>query len=199
MFNMSELELRIPKVSFLLASWGLLILLGGVINQWFNLSADFTLLLWVGVTILGAAAQFISNVRGMGINLTIWIVLIVVGWLFTYYVTKFDNSSHVDLYGDLAGVWLILLGIGYVATAFQVDKRLIILAVLHFVVGALIELSSRRVVTLDFLDNYSALIFGLVGGVPLIIAALPIWVARVQLQNRVLSESGPLIGIERGR
>lgn len=182
MFNTRELELRIPKVSFILAGWGLLIFLGGVINQWFNLSADFTLWLWAGITVLGVAAQVISMVRGMGLNLGIWLALIVIGWLFTYYVVKFDGGSHVDLFGDLPGVWLILLGLGYVATAFQVDKRFLILAALHLLVGFLMELSSRRVVTIEFLDSYSALIFGLVGGIPLMVAALPAWIPRPQTQ-----------------
>jgi hypothetical protein len=178
MFNYTESDLHIPKVSFLLASWGLLIFLGGVINQWFNLSADFTLLLWVGITILGIAAQLIANVKGMGINLGIWLGLIVVGWVFTYYVVKFDNGAHIDLFGDLSGVWLILLGIGYIATAFQVDKRFLIVAGLHLLAGALLELSSRQIVAIGFLDSFSTLIFGLVGGLPLIVAALPVWLEK---------------------
>jgi hypothetical protein len=184
MFNMKELELNIPKVSFLLASWGLLILLGGVINQWFNLSADFNLWLWGGITLLGVAAQLISMVRGMGLNLGFWLVLIIIGWLFTFYVIKFEGGAHIDLFGDLPGVWLILLGLGYIATAFQVDIRFLILAALHLVAGALLELSSRQIATIEILDTYSSLIFGLVGGVPLMVAALPVWIARKQPQER---------------
>jgi hypothetical protein len=178
MFNNTELDLRVPKVTILLGSWGLLIFLGGVINQWFNLSADFTLLLWVGITILGIAAQLITMVKGLGFNLGIWVALMVAGWLFTYYVVKFDNGAHIDLFGDMAGVWLILLGIGYIATAFQVDKRFLIVAGVHLLVGALLELSSRRVVSIEFLDSYSPLIFGLVGGIPLMVAALPFWLEK---------------------
>ena len=183
MFNSTELELHIPKVTFLLGSWGLLIFLGGIINQWFNLSADFTLLLWVGVTILGIAAQLITMVKGMGFNLGIWAGLMVVGWLFTYYVVKFDGGAHIDLFGDLSGVWLILLGFGYIATAFQVDKRFLIMAGLHLVVGALLEVSSRHIAAIEFLDTYSALIFGLVGGIPLMVAALPVWMEKPKPQN----------------
>jgi len=183
MFNVTEFDLHIPKVSFLLGSWGLLIFLGGVINQWFNLSADFTLLLWVGITILGIAAQLITMVKGMGFNLGIWIGLVVIGWLFTYYVVKFDGGSHIDLFGDLTGVWLVLLGLGYIATAFQVDKRFLIVAGLHLLVGALTEISSRHVVTIEVLDTFSPLIFGLVGGIPLMITALPVWVPKPKPQN----------------
>ncbi|MBN9387997.1 MAG: hypothetical protein J0I20_08110 [Chloroflexi bacterium] len=178
MFNSTELDLRVPKVTILLGSWGLLIFLGGVINQWFNLSADFTLLLWVGITVLGIAAQLVTMVKGLGFNLGIWAGLMVAGWLFTYYVVKFDNGAHIDLFGDLSGVWLVLLGIGYIATAFQVDKRFLIVAGVHLLVGALLELSSRQVVSITFLDTYSPLIFGLVGGIPLIVAALPVWLEK---------------------
>jgi hypothetical protein len=183
MFNMKELQLNIPKISFLLAGWGLLIFLGGIINQWFNLSADFILWIWAGVTILGLVAQLISMVRGMELNLGIWIALIIVGWLFTYYVVKFDGGAHIDLFGDLSGVWLILLGLGYIATAFQVDKRFLIVAGLHLAVGVLMELSSRRVISIEIFDTYSAFIFGLVGGLPLFVAALPVWFAREQPQK----------------
>lgn len=182
MFNNKDLHLNIPKISFLLAGWGLLILLGGIINQWFNLSADFILWLWAGVTILGLAAQLISMVKGLELNLTIWIILIIIGWSFTFYVIKFDNGAHIDLFGDLTGVWLLLLGLGYIATAFQVDKRWLIVAGLHLAVGALVELSSRRVVSIEFIDTFSALIFGLVGGLPLIVAAFPVWFEKKQPQ-----------------
>ena len=180
MLNMKDLQLNIPKISFLLVGWGLLIILGGIINQWFNLSADFILWLWAGVTILGIAAQVIGLVKGMELNLTIWIILIVIGWAFTFYVTKFDNGAHIDLFGDLTGVWLLLLGLGYIATAFQVDKRWLIVAGLHLAVGALVELSSRRVISIEFVDTFSALVFGLVGGLPLIVAAFPVWFEKEQ-------------------
>jgi len=107
----------------------------------------------------------------------------VIGWVFTYYVVKFDGGSHIDLFGDLAGVWLILLGLGYIATAFQVDKRFLIVAGLHLVVGALLEVSSRHIAAIEILDTYSALIFGLVAGIPLMVAALPVWVPKPKPQN----------------
>jgi hypothetical protein len=180
----NEVTLHISKASFMMAGWGLLLLLGGAISQWFNLSADFTLVLWGGITVLGIIAQLVAYVKGLGLNYTFWIFLMVLGWAFTWYVTKFDNGIHADLYGDLAGVWLILLGIGYVATAFQVDKRFFVIAGAHLLVGVLLELSSRRIVTIDILDTYSALIFGLVGGLTLIVASLPVWYRNEQTNQQ---------------
>lgn len=129
-------------------------------------------------TVLGIGFQLISMVRGLGLNLGIWIILMICGWLFTFYVIKFEEGIHIYLFGDLSGVWLILLWIGYVATAFQVDKRFLIVAALHLGVGALLELASRGLVSFEILNTYSTLIFGLVGGLPLMIAAIPIWFAR---------------------
>jgi hypothetical protein len=173
--NTQKTHFLINKAAFQLAAWGLIVLVAGALSQYFNLSADFLLWLWGGATLLGVIAQVWSLVRGVGLNLGIWLGVIALGWLFTFYVTKFDNGAHADLYPDLPGVWLILLGIGYIASTFQLDKRFAIIAALHLVMGGLLELSARRVITVDFLDANGALLLGLTGGLPLLIAALPFW------------------------
>ncbi len=172
--NTQKSEIVLSKASLQLGAWGLVMLVGGAMSQWFNLSADFLLVLWGGATVLGLAGQIVGLVRGMNVNLAIWIGLILVGWLFTLYVTKFENGVHVDLYGDLAGVWLVLLGLGYIATALQVDKRFFVIAALHLLVGGLVELSARQIVSIAFVDANSSLLVGLVGGLPLLVAALPV-------------------------
>ncbi|HEX2914422.1 MAG TPA: hypothetical protein VH186_26720 [Chloroflexia bacterium] len=191
MLDFKATSLNITKASFTLAGWGLLLLLAGCINQWFELKTDFVLLLWVGVTVLGVLAQLAGMANGLGLNLLAWLFVIAAGWVFTYYVTKFENGVHADLYGDLAGVWLILLGIGYVACIFQLDRRFALIAALHFVAGALLELSARGIVSLEFLDSYSSLVFGLVAGVPLLVAALPFWYAEAQPEPQ--SQSQPAV------
>src|SRR5579859_7745729 len=145
--------LHLPKARFLMASWGLLILLAGGIPQFFDLpNPDFVLLLWGGVTLLGFLGQTACLVRGLQQNFSAWLIVTVLGWLFTFYVIKFDNGQHVDLFGDLAGVWLILLGLGYLATSYHVNRRFLILAALHLGSGALLELSARRVLPISFID-----------------------------------------------
>ena len=175
MINMKAVTLRIQKAAFMMVAWGILILAASVMTQFFELSADYVLLMWAGATVLGILAQVYCLVNGLQANLTVWIVLIAIGWGFTLFVMKFDNGSHIDLYGDQAGVWLILMGLGYVATAFHVVKRFLILAAIHIVAGIVMELSARGIVPIDFLNTYSSLVFGLVAGVPLIIAGLPMW------------------------
>jgi hypothetical protein len=175
MVNMKAVTLRIQKGSFMMVAWGILLLAASVMTQFFELSADYVLWMWAGATLLGILAQMYCLVNGLQVNLIVWIVLIIIGWGFTLFVMKFDNGSHIDLYGDQAGVWLILMGLGYVATAFSVAKRFLILAAIHIVAGAVMELSARGIVPIDFLNAYSSLVFGLVAGVPLIIAGLPMW------------------------
>lgn len=178
MFNMQKSNLNIPKVSFILGVWGLLLVLGGVINQWWGLNVDNTLWLWAGISILGIMAQLAGLMKGLWLNMAAWLVAMLIGWGFTFYVIKFNNGANAELYGDLPGVWLILLGLAYVVTAFQVDKRLFSVAALHLLVGILMELSYRRIVTVDFIDSYSTVLFGLVSGLPLLIGALPFWYAK---------------------
>lgn len=176
MVNLDQRMLRINKAVFMMAGWGLLILLASIINQFFDLpNPDYVLYMWGGVTLLGIAGQTISLVRGLQLNLTVWLVLMAIGWIFTLYVVKFDNGAHIDLYGDLAGVWLILLGIGHLATAFHVVRRFLFLGAFHIAMGILLELSARRIMSIDFLDSYSTLLFGLVAGGTLIVASLPVW------------------------
>ena len=176
MVNLDQRILRINKAVFMMAVWGLLILLASIINQFFDLpNPDYVLFLWAGVTLLGIAGQTISLVRGLQLNLTIWLIVMAIGWVFTFYVVKFDDGAHIELYGDLAGVWLILLGIGHLFTAFHVVKLFLFLGALHIAVGLLLELSARGIVRIDILDAYSTLIFGLVAGGTLIVASLPMW------------------------
>src|SRR3954464_10787795 len=120
MINMKAVTLRIQKAAFMMVAWGLLILAASIMTQFFELSANYVLLMWAGATVLGIVAQVFCLVNGLQQNLAAWLIAMAAGWAFTLFVMKFDNGSHIDLYGDLAGVWLILLGLGYVVTAFHV-------------------------------------------------------------------------------
>ena len=191
MLNFNDGTLHVEKARVLMGGWGLLILLASIVNQFFDLpNPNYVLLLWTGVTVLGILAHITSLIHGLGQNFIAWVVVIVIGWVFTFYVVKFDNGAHIDLYGDLAGVWLILLGIGYIPTAYHVERHFLVFAALHIVAGVLLELSARGVMRIGFLDAYSTLIFGLVAGLPLLIAALPQWYrAEAPQPSPVVAES----------
>ena len=176
--HMTDTTIRVPKARLILAGWGLPILLAGMITQWFDLpNPNYALLLWAGVSLLGVAAQVVGLVRGLGPNLGLWLLLIFIGWAFTLYVVTLDNGTHIALYGDVPGVWLALLGVGYLATAFQVDKRFLAVAALHFGGAIALEAVARGSISVDFLADNGPLLFGLIGGLSPLVAALPIWTA----------------------
>jgi len=176
MIKLDQRVLRINKAVFLMAGWGLIILLASLINQFFNVpNFDTILVMWGVATALGITGQAICLVRGLGLNFGSWLAVIAAGWVFTLYVSKVDNGAHANLFGDLPGVWLILIGIGHVATAFHVARRFLALAAVHFAAGLLMELSAHQVVNIGLLNQYSVLAFGIVAGGSLIVGALPIW------------------------
>src|SRR5687767_257247 len=105
--NLDRITLRISKASFVMASWGFLILSASLVNQYFiPVSYDTLIAMWSVATVLGIIAQVVCLARKLGPNFAVWLVVIVVGWLFT----------HTRFYAHFAGVWLLLLGVGYVAT-----------------------------------------------------------------------------------
>jgi len=176
MIKLDQRVLRMHKAVFLMAGWGLVILLASLINQFFNVpNFDTILVMWGAATLLGIAGQAFCLVRGLGLNFGSWLAVIAAGWVFTLYVSKLDNGAHGDLFGDLPGVWLILIGIGHVATAFHVARLFLLVASIHFVAGLLLELLAHQVISIGLLDQYSVLVFGTVAGGSMIVAALPLW------------------------
>ena len=175
MLDFESHEVRIPKAIFLMGAWGLVLLLASVIDQVFAPGVDLLLWLWLGATLLGLGAQLIAMVHGLGRNFAAWIAVILAGWAFTLYVFKFDNGAHVDLFGDLpacladpAGGRLrgdraarasTLLAAGRAASGRWPDPRA----------------GGAWRPPLGALGGYATLIFGLVTGVSLLVAILPVW------------------------
>ena len=173
MINTRHNMMTINKAPALMGSWGLAVLLASVMNQFFELSTNNSLLMWGLLTVLGIVGHSVCYLRGLGKNFAVWVGLITVGWLFTLYVFKWDNGANIALLADLPAAWLALIGVGYVATALQIDRRFFYLAGVHFAVAAVMELSARGIMPIDFVDEYAALIFGLTVSIPLFVASLP--------------------------
>lgn len=182
MQSLENNPLHLSRAGIVMLTWGVLILLGGAITQWYFPSVGEVLAWWGVISVAGIAVQLLCQVRDQPFNCGIWIVAVAIGWAFTLYAT----SPEVGWYGDIAGVWLIFLGVGYINTARRINSRFMIFAVLHFVVGGLMELSVHKILPISFLDNYASLILGLVGGLSLVIAA---FFARVEPQVGRLESS----------
>ncbi len=173
MINMKASHLRMNKAPSLMGVWGIVILLGSIMHQFFGLRPDQVLLMWGLLTLLGIAGQAVCLMRGLEPNFGAWMAVIVVGWFVTLYVIKFDKGYNIEYAGDLPAIWLGLLGLGYVATAFQITRKFWILAAVSFAFGGLLELAARGILQIDFLVEYGPLLFGIFAGVPLIVASLP--------------------------
>ena len=167
--------LHVNKAPAMMAVWGVMLLLGGVIQQFLNLSADMMLIIWGVLSLIGIAGQVVCLVNGLSKNFGVWIGVIVVGWLITLYILKFDKGFNIQYAADLPAIWLGLLGIGYWWTALQVNRRFWYLSAASFAFGEFMELCVRGVFQGfgDFIVSYDKLFFGLFAGVPLIIASLP--------------------------
>lgn len=167
--------LHINKAPSMMAVWGVMLFLGGVIQQFLKLSIDMMLVIWGVLSVIGIAGQIVCMVNGLGKNFGVWLGVIVVGWFITLYIIKFDKGFNIEYAADLPAIWLALLGIGYWWTALQVNRRFWYLAAASFAFGEFMELCLRGVFQGlgDFVVSYDKLFFGLFAGIPLVIAALP--------------------------
>ena len=179
MINMKATHLRvgeavaINKAPSLMTIWGVMILLGGVAHQFLNLSIDTSLLVWGVLTVVGVIGQVVCMMHGLGKNFGAWIAVIALGWFFTLYIIKFDKGFNIQYVSELPAIWLMMLGIGYAATALQINRKFWILSAASFFLGQVMSFGSSGALQLDFFIEYDRLLFGLFAGVPLIIASLP--------------------------
>jgi hypothetical protein len=171
MINTRRNTMTINKAPALMLAWGLAVLLASLVGQYFELEQDYLLIFWAGLTLLGIAGHSLCYMRGLGKNFSIWMGLIGVGWLFTLFVFKWDNGANIALIADLPAVWLALLGVAYIVTALQIDRRFFYIAGFTFAVALILELSARRIVRIDFINEYAQLIFGLAVSIPLFVAS----------------------------
>ncbi len=172
MLNMSSIKLGpVPKVLLLLGPWGLGILIAGFIQQSNEgLKADTFLLIWAIVTLVGLVGQALAMCNGLEKNFLVWVVVIALAWAFTFYV--FRVSSDPALFTDLGPVWLGLMGVGFIFTAYQVNRWFWTIAIIHLGIALLMELSSRGVIKIDFFNSNQPLLVGLIDGGLMIVAGL---------------------------
>lgn len=192
MLNINSLKLgSIPKVFLILVPWALAILAGGFIQQ--NMSAptiDGILTLWAIVTVVGLIGQGLGLCKGLELNFGIWVAVIALGWIFTFFVFKIYNPGEKDLqlFNDIAPFWLLMTAIGFAATALQVSKLFWIAAGVHLLLAFVFELNSRGILKSDFLNENQALLFGLVDGGVMLVAVI---VAVVLVMRPAKTQTAP--------
>jgi hypothetical protein len=172
MFNMDSVKLAgIPKVLIIHGAWAIALIGGGIAFAMLKAdSVDPYLLVWAVATLIGLAGQALGLCKGLGANFIIWVGVIVVAWAFTLYALKFDDKFTVA--PEVMPVWFALMGVGFIATAVQVDKLFWILAILHLVAAVFLELLSRGVLKIAFITdlNPGYIVAAIMGGGMLVAA-----------------------------
>jgi hypothetical protein len=135
--------------------------------------------------------------------LAMWVALNVVGFLVTYwlqptmlragilFVWLFLTLSSLFLTWLIAfplintgrpfvsAIWHLAFAVGYWLTGYYMDRRLWWLAVWESLVAAIMFVTVGITTSApDFIANNLGLTLGLSSGIPLLIAALPIWKRR---------------------
>jgi hypothetical protein len=177
MLNIDSLKLGpIPKIMLILGTWGIAILIGGIVQQ--NMkdpTPTQILIMWAIVTAVGLVGQALGLCRGLEWNFTIWVVAIGLAWAFTLFVFQIyqpKSDSDPILYLDLGPVWLGLIGIALLVTGFQVNRIFWLLGILHLIAALFMELSSRNILKWSYLDDNQAWLTGVIDGGLLLIVAL---------------------------
>lgn len=160
--------LGLSRAGVLMVGWGLLLLVAGALSQWAQFpSFELFLAMWGAVTVLGLALQATCHFQDQRANLSVWLAAVALGWVFTLYIMYRETA----LYSELAPLWLLLLGVAYIDTAFRINTRFFYLAAIHIVGALVLELAGRGVLKVDFLSTYSPFILGVIAGLFLIIGA----------------------------
>lgn len=153
----------------IMMAWALLLVTAGMMSQWIDMPYPGGFLaVWGVFTMIGLGFQAMYQLGQPSGNFRVWASAISLGWLFTLYVV----FVNISLYPESSPVWFTLLGLAYVHTARTVDRRFYALAALYFVMAVLFELSGRMNNTLDFLEVYGPVVFGVVMGMGLMFSAL---------------------------
>ena len=192
MQRLEKNPLSLSRAGIVMIAWGLLILGAGVYNQYYFPSMEHILAVWGVVSVIGLAIQGLCEFRDQRTNFLAWVAVVVLGWAFTLYAIYATNYQY---FGHISGVWLILLGLAYVPTALQIDRRYWIFAVLHFIVGSMMEQSAFKVLSpelMRFLDTNAPLIFGLVGGGSLLVAHGYGTAGEAASEGEAASDSAPM-------
>lgn len=197
MLNNNSVKLGpIGKEVLVMAIWGIVMLAGGLIQQYGSLDLDSILIMWGILTLVGVAGQALAYVKGLGPNNIAWAVAIVLAWGFTFLALK-ANIQNADLYEDMPAVWFILLGIAFAFTGLQVDKRFYILAGIYAVLGIIMEISlrfvsdaSRSGSVFEFFAANAPLLMGVVGGGSLLVGAVVAYLTKTrQTTNQEVSST----------
>lgn len=158
----------ITKESWLFGTWGLVVLIGFLIQQYARLTPVGIDYSWAVLSAIGIVVSFwalpwkYSNLRNILIT---WVAITIVGGAFTSAAIR-NIGSFGQYTITINVVWAALIGIGYALTALFDDAFIFN----YFAVLAAIDLTIFFA-SPDFYVNESAVILGITLGLPLFLLA----------------------------
>jgi|GEM_PF-2181298 len=181
------------RIQLTLALWGAIILLGGWLHNSYAKSwgSIAILLVWGGLALVGIIGSWLfSPAMVNSSSLFIWAALVGIGFLATWLIIFPLNMAGIQA---ISTIWHASFALGYLVTGYFMDRRLWLLALWELVWAVfMFALVMLTLFTIPDLSNNLGLTLGLSSGIPLLIAALPIWKEQnIQLkQGGLLNASG---------
>ncbi len=163
------------------ALWGVILVAGGWLhNNYGSAKAWGTptiLLVWAGLTIIGIIGTWwLAPAMLSSSSLFNWTALIAVGFLSTWLILF---PFNMEWRTSISAIWHACFAVGYLLTGYLMDRRLFLIA--FWEIGLAVFMYMLVVLSLFTIPNISSnlgLTLGLTSGIPLLIAALPVWKER---------------------
>ena len=185
--KLGEATAKSPKLTafrrtqLVLGWWGLLLIVGGSLQN-INYSTKYwsfstVLVGWVILNILGfiGAYWLQPTILRAGV-IFIWLFLTFSGLFLTWLIAFPLNNTGRPF---VSTIWHLTFAVGYWLTGYYMDRRLWWLAVWESLVAALmLVLVGVSSSVPEFIADNLALTLSLSSGIPLLLAALPIWKRR---------------------
>ena len=173
------------RIQMALAVWGILILVVGWLHNTYAGQWGFNamLLIWLGLSVVGLGVTYGLAPEFLSAGMLFWWLLLLglafIGNLLTVYVFTPNGS----LYNS--SLWHFILAVGYFVVGYFMDRRWWWLSGWEVVVAVmmawlLLDNTGRTATTALQINGFVltknlGLLFGLTAGLPLLIAALPVW------------------------
>jgi hypothetical protein len=169
------------RTQLVLGWWGLLLLIGGSLHNMNSSPKAWgfptVLAMWIALNVVGFLVTYWlqPTMLRSGI-LFVWLVLTFSGLFLTWLIVfPLNNTGRTFV----SAIWHLVFVVGYWLTGYYMDRRLWWLAAWEGLVAALmlilVGVTSNAP---DFIANNLGLTLGLSSGIPLLIAAVPIWKRR---------------------
>ncbi len=170
------------RVQLAFGVWGVLLIVGGWLHN--NYSASIAwglpalLVIWLGLTLVGFVALYWlqPTVLPSGL-LFVWAGLSLLGLFLTWLIVYPLNNVSREF---VSALWHALFALGYIISGYYMDRRLWWLAGWEVLAGLFMLVGVGFGVLPDdsLIYQNKGLTFGLSSGLPLLIAALPVWKRR---------------------